>query len=69
MFRYSAIAAALILVGSMATASAAKPGLHQSSQFAARSVTQIDQYGNYVISRTPGAIPAEPGAASNHVWR
>jgi hypothetical protein len=57
MFRYSTIAAALILVGSVAAASAAP-----SHVLSAPAVTQIDQNGDYVISRTPGAIPAEPGA-------
>ena len=63
MFRYSTIAAALILIGSVAAASAASSNVHRDG------VTQIDQYGNYVITHAPGAIPAEPGAAANHVWR
>ena len=63
MFKYSTIAAALILVGSVAAASAASSKVHQGG------VTQIDQYGNYVISHAPGAIPAEPGDASNNVRR
>ena len=56
MLRYSTIAAALILVGSVAAASAAQPRVHQTS---ASPVTQIDQDGNYLISRTPGAIPSD----------
>jgi len=68
MFRYSTLMAALVLVGSVAAASAAPPRAHRGSEFTAPAVTQIDQYGNYVISHTAGAIPAEPGA-SNYVWR
>jgi hypothetical protein len=63
MFKYSTIAAALILVGSVAAASAASSKVHRAG------VTQIDQYGNYVISHAPGAIPAEPGNAGLHVSR
>ena len=62
MFKFSTIAAALILIGSVAAASAASSKVN-------RGVTQIDQNGNYVISHAPGAIPAEPGDAPNHVWR
>ena len=61
MFKYSTIAAALILVGSVAAASAAG----QRNQV---GVTQIDQYGNYHVSHAAGAINAEPGNAALAVW-
>jgi hypothetical protein len=67
MFRYSTIAAALILVGSVAAASAGPSHVHRSSEFTAPAVTQIDQNGDYVISRSLGAVPGEPGAPN--VWR
>ena len=62
MFKYSTIAAALFLVGSVAAASAAV-------QLNKAGVTQIDQYGNYHVSHAKGAIPTEPGNAAPAVWR
>ena len=63
MLKYSTIAAALILVGSVAAASAAQPRAHPTSAW---PVTQIDPDGNYVISRAPGAIPSD--GAYSAVW-
>jgi hypothetical protein len=63
MLRYSAIAAAVILVGSVAAASAAAPRVHRTSGAEATSVpvTRIDAVGNYWIDRSQGAA-AEPRA-------
>jgi len=59
MLKYSAIAATLILVGSVAAASAAVQRGHRTATVhRAAPVTQINQDGNYVINRTPGAIPS-----------
>jgi len=64
ILKYSTIAAALIFVGHVATASAAEPRAHRGSEVdapAARAVstpvTRIDPDGNYVMDRSPGAIP------------
>jgi hypothetical protein len=65
MLRYSAIAAALVLVGSVAAASAAAPRVHRTSGAEATSapVTRIDADGNYLIDRSQGAASAaEPRA-------
>jgi crotonobetainyl-CoA:carnitine CoA-transferase CaiB-like acyl-CoA transferase len=63
----STMAAALMLVGSVAAASAAEPRVHQTTRVHAAAtevvsapVTQIDQDGNYVINHNQGAIPASP---------
>jgi hypothetical protein len=59
MFRYSTIAAALILVGSVAAASAAQPRVQRGEQGSVSApVTRIDQDGNYYVDHTPGAIPS-----------
>jgi cytochrome oxidase Cu insertion factor (SCO1/SenC/PrrC family) len=62
ILKYSTIAAALLFVGHVATASAAESRTHRNVEMdtaAARGapVTRIDQNGDYVIDRTPGAVP------------
>jgi hypothetical protein len=60
ILKYSTIAAALLFVGHVA--SAAESRTHRNVEMdtaAARGapVTRIDQNGDYVIDRTPGAVP------------
>jgi cytochrome c oxidase assembly factor CtaG len=64
MMRYSAIAATLILAGSVTTASAAEPRVHRNpgvdapaARFVSAPVTRIDPDGNYVIDHSPSAVP------------
>jgi hypothetical protein len=65
ILKCSTLAAALIFVGHVATAAAAESRTHRNFEMetaAARGgvsapVTRIDQDGNYVIDRTPGAVP------------
>jgi hypothetical protein len=64
ILKCSTLAAALIFVGHVATASAAESRTHRNVEMdtvaahgVSAPVTRIDQDGNYVIDRTPGAVP------------